>query len=90
MSSDIYEILALKYAELKQRKRYESFISADDHDQPHPIDYYVWAIRNGERSIVVDTGFDAVEGAKRGRRWRARRPPPWRKSASPQATWSRW
>jgi glyoxylase-like metal-dependent hydrolase (beta-lactamase superfamily II) len=68
MSSDIYEILALKYAELKQRKRYESFIGADDHDQPHPIDYYVWVIRNGERSIVVDTGFDAVEGAKRGRK----------------------
>jgi glyoxylase-like metal-dependent hydrolase (beta-lactamase superfamily II) len=68
MTSDTYEILALKYAELKQRKRYESFIGADDHDQPHPIDYYVWVIRNAERSIVVDTGFDAVEGAKRGRK----------------------
>jgi glyoxylase-like metal-dependent hydrolase (beta-lactamase superfamily II) len=68
MSGDAYEILALKYAELAQRKRFESFIGADDHDQPHPIDYYVWVIRNGHRTIVVDTGFDAVEGARRGRR----------------------
>ena len=67
-SSDAYEILALKYAELTQRKRFESFIGADDHDQPHPIDYFVWVIRNAQRTIVVDTGFDAVEGAKRGRR----------------------
>ncbi|HEY1245412.1 MAG TPA: N-acyl homoserine lactonase family protein [Hyphomicrobiaceae bacterium] len=68
IGSDRYEILALKYAEYTQRKRFESFIAADDHDQPHPIDYFVWVIRNGQRTIVVDTGFDAVEGAKRGRR----------------------
>jgi len=68
MSSDTYEILALKYAEFAQRKRYESFIAADDHDAPHPIDYFVWVIRNAARAIVVDTGFDAVEGAKRGRK----------------------
>jgi glyoxylase-like metal-dependent hydrolase (beta-lactamase superfamily II) len=67
-SGDSYEILALKYAEYTQRKRLESFISADEHDQPHPIDYFVWVIRNAQRTIVVDTGFDAVEGAKRGRR----------------------
>jgi glyoxylase-like metal-dependent hydrolase (beta-lactamase superfamily II) len=68
MTSETYEVLALKYAEFTQRKRYESFISADDHDAPHPIDYYVWVIRNAQRTIVVDTGFDAVEGAKRGRK----------------------
>jgi glyoxylase-like metal-dependent hydrolase (beta-lactamase superfamily II) len=68
VSGDTYEILALKYAELTQRKRFESFIGADDHDQPHPIDYFVWVVRNAQRTIVVDTGFDAVEGAKRGRK----------------------
>ena len=68
MSSETYEILALKYAEFTQRKRYESFIAADDHDTPHPIDYFVWVIRNPQRTIVVDTGFDAMEGAKRGRK----------------------
>ena len=68
MSSDTYEILALKYAELTTRRRFESFIAADDHDGPHPIDYFVWVIRNAQRTIVVDTGFDAAEGAKRGRK----------------------
>ena len=68
MSSDTYEILALKYAEFTKRKRFESFIAADDHDSPHPIDYFVWVVRNSQRTIVVDTGFDAAEGAKRGRK----------------------
>ena len=68
MSSDKYEILALKYAQLTSRRRFESFIAADDHDGPHPIDYFVWVIRNADRTIVVDTGFDAAEGAKRGRK----------------------
>ena len=68
MSTETYEILAIKYAEHTARKRYESFIAADDHDGPHPIDYFIWVIRNAKRTIVVDTGFDAAEGAKRGRR----------------------
>jgi glyoxylase-like metal-dependent hydrolase (beta-lactamase superfamily II) len=68
MSSDTYEILALKYAELTTRRRFESFIAADEHDGRHPIDYFVWVIRNVDRTIVVDTGFDAAEGAKRGRK----------------------
>lgn len=68
MSTETYEILAIKYAEHAARRRYESFIAADDHDGPHPIDYFVWVIRNAQRTILVDTGFDAAEGAKRGRR----------------------
>jgi glyoxylase-like metal-dependent hydrolase (beta-lactamase superfamily II) len=32
------------------------------------MDYFVWVIRNPARSIVVDTGFDAKEGARRGRK----------------------
>ena len=67
-ATETYEILALKYAENTQRRRFESFIGADHHDQPHPIDYFVWVIRNSERTIVVDTGFDAIEGARRGRK----------------------
>lgn len=67
MSSETYEILAIKYAEFANRRRYESFIAADDHDLPHPIDYFVWVIRNANRTIVVDSGFDEAEGRKRGR-----------------------
>jgi glyoxylase-like metal-dependent hydrolase (beta-lactamase superfamily II) len=62
-----YEILAVKYAERHARTRTESFIMADDHNAPHPMDYFVWVVRNAERTIIVDTGFDADEAKKRNR-----------------------
>ena len=68
MTTETYEILAIKYGEFAARKRFESFIAADDHDGPHPIDYFVWVIRNANRTILVDCGFDEAEGAKRGRK----------------------
>ena len=68
MTTETYEILAIKYGEFTNRRRYESFIGADDHDGPHPITYYVWLVRNANRTILVDCGFDEAEGAKRGRR----------------------
>lgn len=35
-------------------------------DEEMQIDYYFWVLRNDERCIVVDTGFDAATGARRG------------------------
>jgi glyoxylase-like metal-dependent hydrolase (beta-lactamase superfamily II) len=68
VTTETYEIVAIKYGEFANRRRFESFIAADDHDLPHPIDYFVWLIRNANRALLVDCGFDAAEGAKRGRR----------------------
>ncbi len=34
MATETYEILAIKYAEFTNRRRFESFISADDHEGP--------------------------------------------------------
>ena len=65
--SETHEILAVKYAERLNRTRAESFIGADDHDSPHPMDYFVWVVRNRQRTIVVDTGFEQTEAAKRSR-----------------------
>ncbi len=62
-----YEILAVKYAERANRVRGESFIMADDSTAPHPMDYFVWVVRNAERTIVIDTGFDHAEARKRAR-----------------------
>ncbi len=62
-----YEVYAVKYAERNDRVRAESFIFADDHMSPHPMDYFVWLIRNDQRTILVDTGFDKAEGAMRAR-----------------------
>lgn len=64
---DLYEVFALKYAERSDRTRRESFIFADAHDAPHPIDYYLWVARSATRAIVVDTGFGRAEAAQRGR-----------------------
>lgn len=69
MTDDSYEIFALRYASLQERTRRETFLGVDPHDAaPCPIDYFIWVIRNAQRTIVVDTGFDEAEGAARNRR----------------------
>jgi glyoxylase-like metal-dependent hydrolase (beta-lactamase superfamily II) len=64
-----YEVYAIRYASRENRKRSESFISntwTDPmHDTAMPIDYFVWAIVNENRTIVVDTGFDQAESQRR-------------------------
>jgi len=65
--SETYEILAIKYATHQQRTRADNFMHPDDHASPHPIDYFIWVIRNDKRTILVDTGFDQIEANSRGR-----------------------
>ncbi len=62
-----YEILAIRYGTQQQRTAADNFIFPDDHAAHMPIDYYVWAIRGGGRTIVVDTGFKHETAARRGR-----------------------
>ena len=66
-NNDNYEILAIKYGGKSDRTRRESFLMDDAHDLPHPLDYFIWVIRNSERTILVDTGFDRTEAENRGR-----------------------
>ncbi|MCV6594533.1 MAG: N-acyl homoserine lactonase family protein [Silicimonas sp.] len=65
--SDIWEIYALKYAERNGRTRAESFIDDDHPAAPHGMDYFTWLLVNGSRQILVDTGYEAEEAARRGR-----------------------
>lgn len=63
-----WEVFALRYARLAQRTRRENFMGVDAHDAlPMPLDYYIWVVRRADRVILVDTGFDAAEAARRGR-----------------------
>ena len=62
-----YEIYAIKYA-MRDARRPVHFVGGDPHDTPMPMDYFVWLVRNAERTIVVDTGFTAAMAKKRGRR----------------------
>jgi glyoxylase-like metal-dependent hydrolase (beta-lactamase superfamily II) len=50
-----------------ERRASENFLGGDPHDRPMPLDFFVWAIVGSDKTYVVDTGFDAVIGKKRGR-----------------------
>src|SRR5262245_10887515 len=63
-----YEVYAIKYAR-RDARRAEHFVGGDPHDAPMPMDYFVWVLRNDERTIVVDTGFTAEVAAKRKREY---------------------
>ena len=65
--STIWEVYAVKYGDRSGRVRGDSFIFDENHDLPHDIDYFVWLLRSGERTILVDTGYDEAEGAARSR-----------------------
>jgi glyoxylase-like metal-dependent hydrolase (beta-lactamase superfamily II) len=62
-----YEVFAVKYAE-RDARRPEHFLGGDPHDAPMPMDYFVWAIVNPERTVVVDTGFNSFDAETRNRR----------------------
>ena len=66
-SSDTYEIYALRYGYLDRSRQSNFRDPIDNPDDEMSMDYYVWAIRNDERTIVVDTGFDHGEARRRGR-----------------------
>jgi glyoxylase-like metal-dependent hydrolase (beta-lactamase superfamily II) len=66
MTADIYEIYAVRYAH-HARRASENFYGGDPHDGPMPLDYFVWAIKGEDRTLVFDTGFDADMAKKRGR-----------------------
>jgi glyoxylase-like metal-dependent hydrolase (beta-lactamase superfamily II) len=70
MNAPHYEVLALRYATHKNRSARANFIAIDTHDVPMPLDYFVWVIRGpvgaaSQRTIVVDTGMDAMAAARR-------------------------
>lgn len=65
-SNNIYEIYAIRYAKRDGQRR-DNFIGGDPHDGPMPMDYFIWAVRNAERTVVIDTGFNTEVAAKRNR-----------------------
>ncbi len=65
----MWEIVAVRYATLVQPKSraYYRFEAYGEPDVDIPMDYFFWVLRSGARTIVIDTGFDPVAGARRGR-----------------------
>ena len=67
-TSETYEVYAIRYGTFDKRMRRDNFITPPDpHEGGMPIDYFVWAIVNEDRTIVVDTGFEQNEGTLRNR-----------------------
>jgi glyoxylase-like metal-dependent hydrolase (beta-lactamase superfamily II) len=62
-----WEVFAVKYADRNARTRADSFLFDDAHDAPHAMDYFMWLLRRGGETILVDTGYDSDEAAARGR-----------------------
>lgn len=63
----VWQVHALKYADRNARTRSDSFIMDDNHDAPHAMDYFIWVLRRGAEVILVDTGYDGPEAARRNR-----------------------
>jgi glyoxylase-like metal-dependent hydrolase (beta-lactamase superfamily II) len=59
-------IFAIRYGHLDRSSRH-NFLGGDDHEHPMPLDYFVWVIKDGAHTIVVDTGFEPAAAARRGR-----------------------
>ena len=66
MTVPSYEVFAIKYA-MRNARRSDHFVGGDPHDAPMPMDYFVWLLRNAQRTVVVDTGFTAAIAAARKR-----------------------
>lgn len=67
-----YEVYAIRYAHDGNRRLSENYLPpltepVDEHDRKMPMDFFVWVLTGGGRTIMVDTGFDRAEAGKRGR-----------------------
>ncbi|WP_146346916.1 N-acyl homoserine lactonase family protein [Falsiphaeobacter marinintestinus] len=65
--SNAWKVHAVKYAHRSERVRGDSYIFDDHPAEPEGMDYFVWVLDNGQRRILVDTGYDEGEARRRDR-----------------------
>jgi glyoxylase-like metal-dependent hydrolase (beta-lactamase superfamily II) len=65
MSIAPYTIYCVQYAHRKTNST--QLFHHDFHNTPMAMDYFVWALTNGEHTVVVDLGFTEEVGTRRGR-----------------------
>lgn len=66
-----WTVTALRYAS-RMTTRSDVFLRYGQYgepDGPQEMTYYLWVLRDGDRTIVVDTGFSAAGGGSRGRQF---------------------
>jgi glyoxylase-like metal-dependent hydrolase (beta-lactamase superfamily II) len=64
-----YEVYALRYATRAATKAesYYRYAAYGEPDAEIGMDYFFWLLRDGATTILVDTGYSADAGARRGR-----------------------
>jgi glyoxylase-like metal-dependent hydrolase (beta-lactamase superfamily II) len=63
------EVFAVRYATRRVRRSqlFHRHELLGEPDVEQSIDYYLWVVRDGGRTLLVDTGFDVAVGRRRGR-----------------------
>lgn len=61
-----WEVYALRYGRKEGVVR-DHFYGGDPHDDPFPLDFFVWVLRSGDRAILVDAGHTEATASARGR-----------------------
>ncbi|MGO1545267.1 MAG: MBL fold metallo-hydrolase [Gulosibacter sp.] len=64
-----WEIIILKHGQ-RTAKKSDAFLNYewyDEEDVPYSLGYYLWVLRNGDTTIIVDTGFDRDAAVSRNR-----------------------
>jgi len=64
-----FEVVAVRYATLETTRSalFAEYQRYGEPDRPMRMDYFFWIVRNEERLILVDTGFQPEVGARKGR-----------------------
>lgn len=66
MNLPSYEVYAVKYAD-RMGTRGGMFVLGEPDDTPLRMDYFIWVLRNAERTVVIDIGCSREEMERRER-----------------------
>jgi glyoxylase-like metal-dependent hydrolase (beta-lactamase superfamily II) len=63
------DVVAIRYGSLRttRAKQFLDYPRYGEADAACTMDYYLWVVRTPSAVVLVDTGFDAAVGARRGR-----------------------
>jgi len=67
MTAATHEIYAIRYARHDGRTAAHNYIGGDPHEASQSLDFYVWAIKGQQGTILIDTGFDDAMAVRRKR-----------------------
>ncbi len=66
MAAHNYRVYAVRYGHRDSVPAWEAF-HKEHAAPPGGMDYFVWAVTDGQHTVVVDTGYSEEEGTRRGR-----------------------